>query len=98
MLTIQIKIFFSRICRKIKKKAKCVEEDDDDNVDGTVINPIGLAGTKLKIFCNFSAKHSVKCVEEDDEDNVDDPVINPVGQVGTHITYTYLGTYSANIL
>ena len=94
MLTIQIKIFFSRICRKIKKKAKCVEEDDD----GTVINPIGPAGTKSKIFCNFSAKHSVKCVEEDDEDNVDDPVINPIGQVGTHITYTYLGTYSANIL
>ena len=83
MLTIQIKIFFSRICRKIKKKAKCVEEDDDDNVDGTVINPIGPAGTKSKIFCNFSAKHSVKCVEEDDEDNVDDPVINPIGQVGT---------------
>ena len=36
-------MFINRICKKIKKKAKCVKEDDDD----PVINPLGFGAGKL---------------------------------------------------
>ena len=50
-------MYIFRICKKVKKKAKCVKDDDDDDV---VINPLGFnAGHFFILFTLFYNKISL---------------------------------------
>ena len=50
-------MYIFRICKKVKKKAKCVKDDDDDDV---VINPLGFnAGHFFILFTLFYNKITV---------------------------------------